>query len=43
MAALAVGKEKLGQDALTLVQLLGTIQRQSSLLTSSPIPLNATI
>jgi hypothetical protein len=28
LIALAVGKEKLGQDALTLVQLLGTIQRK---------------
>ena len=26
-SALAVGKERMGQDALTLVQLLGSIQR----------------
>lgn len=28
--ALAVGKDKLGPDALSLVQLLGTIQREIS-------------
>ena len=27
-SALAVGKERMGQDALTLVQLLGSIQRE---------------